>query len=215
MASQTLATFPLRNTSDAIRLLDQAEVTSDDRTPAGAREASGPNSFGGGSSRPHFFLLQEGLIDEATLFRLFQIYLNSIHPIMPLIPYERIPITPEHVVSMAGREPHFMAAALVITAALSGDQALHDLLWQRVQRVFAEVAINGTNESLEVIEGLLLLSGAYDVDHLLRVWESDILDRISPKHGSQHKTRIRGSNVLGDCRHGELVVLDKTSIGHY
>ncbi|KAI1616029.1 hypothetical protein EDD36DRAFT_483846 [Exophiala viscosa] len=158
MASQTLATFPLRNTSDAIRLLDEAEVKSNDRVPSRTHQEDELNGFDSGSSGPHFFLLREGLINEATICRLFHFYLNSIHPIMPLIPYERIPITSEHILAMAGREPHFMAAILVVTAALMGDQALHDVLWQRVQRVFADVAIKGADQSLEIIEGLLLLS---------------------------------------------------------
>jgi hypothetical protein len=164
LASQTLATFPLRNTSDAIRLLDQAEVKSADRAQnvSDAQQdptSGGPDMFGAGSSRPSFFLLQEGFIDEATLFRLFCFYIASVHPIMPLIPYKRMQITPEHILAMASREPHFMAAILVVTASLAGDQVLHDRLWQRVQSLFAEVAIKGANASLEVIEGLILLSG--------------------------------------------------------
>ncbi|KAJ9610625.1 hypothetical protein H2200_005402 [Cladophialophora chaetospira] len=152
MASQTLATFPLRNTSDAIRLLDQ------DRAPSGAEQSAGADILGAGPSRPQFFLLREGLVDEATLFRLFRFYLASLHPIMPLIPSERRPTTSEHILIMAGREPHFMAAILVVTTGLLGEHTLHHHLWQRVERLFAEVAIKGTNGSLEMIEGLLLLS---------------------------------------------------------
>ncbi|KAK6386190.1 hypothetical protein LTS17_001765 [Exophiala oligosperma] len=117
------------------------------------------DGHGDASSRQEFFLLREGFIDEATLFRLFNFYLNSLHPIMPLIPYERMPTTSEHILNMAGREPHFTAAILVVTTGLLGEHNLHQLLWRRVERVFAEVAIKGTNESLEMIEGLLLLSG--------------------------------------------------------
>jgi len=152
IASKTLATFPLRNTSDAIRLLDQ------DRTPLGSEQSSGADVLGFGSSRQQFFLLREGLLDEATLFRLFRFYLATLHPIMPLIPCERIPTTSEHILTIAGREPHFIAAILVVTTGLLGEHTLHHHLWQRVERLFAEVAIRGTNESLEMIEGLLLLS---------------------------------------------------------
>ncbi|EXJ71694.1 uncharacterized protein A1O5_05502 [Cladophialophora psammophila CBS 110553] len=152
MASQTLATFPLRNTSDAIRLLDH------DRTSLSSEQSDAADVLGAGSSRPQFFLLREGLIDEATLFRLFHFYLGSLHPIMPLIPYERRPTTSEHILIMAGREPHFMAAILVVTTGLLGEYTLHRHLWQRVERLFAQVAIKGTDESLEMIEGLLLLS---------------------------------------------------------
>ncbi|KIW95037.1 uncharacterized protein Z519_03618 [Cladophialophora bantiana CBS 173.52] len=152
MASQTLATFPLRNTSDAIRLLDH------DRTSLSSEQSDGADVLGAGSSRPQFFLLREGLIDEATLFRLFHFYLGSLHPIMPLIPFERRPTTSEHILTMAGREPHFVAAILVVTTGLLGEYTLHRHLWQRVERLFAQVAIKGTNESLEMIEGLLLLS---------------------------------------------------------
>lgn len=153
LASQDLARFPLRNTSDAIRLLDQ------DRTPIHLEQSGTAEGHGDISSRQEFFLLREGFIDEATLFRLFNFYLNSLHPIMPLIPYERMPTTSEHILNMAGREPHFTAAILVVTSGLLGEHNLHQLLWRRVERVFAEVAIKGTNESLEMIEGLLLLSG--------------------------------------------------------
>lgn len=153
MASENLASFPLRNTSDAIRLLDQ------DRPSPGSEHSGGKDGLGPGSYRPQFFLLQEGLIDEATLFRLFHFYLGSIHPIMPLIPYERRPRTSEHILSMSAREPHLMAAILVVTTGLLGEYTLHHHLWQRVERLFAQIAIKGTNESLEMLEGLLLLSG--------------------------------------------------------
>ncbi|KIW77639.1 hypothetical protein Z517_07471 [Fonsecaea pedrosoi CBS 271.37] len=153
MASQTLATFPLRNTSDAIRLLDQ------DRASFGSEQSDNVDVLGVGASRPQFFLLREGFIDESTLFRLFNFYLGSLHPMMPLIPYERRPTTSEQILTMAAREPHFVAAILVVTTGLLGEYTLHHHLWQRVERLFAQVAIMGTNESLEMIEGLLLLSG--------------------------------------------------------
>lgn len=170
MASQRLAMFPLRNTLDAIRLLDQAEGGSprDDRGPNTQdaqqdEQRSTPgettNVLGSSIFTPPFFLLQEGYIDETRLFRLFSFYVRSVHPVTPLIPYKRMQITPEHILTMAGEEPHFMAAILVVTASLSGDQALHDRLWQRVQSLFAEVAIKGVDASIEVIEGLILLSG--------------------------------------------------------
>lgn len=170
IASHTLATFPLRNTSDAIRLLDQAEVNSDNRmqhmldaqqnlTLAGTKIYSEP------SSSTEFFLLHEGLIDKTTIFKLFSFYMRSVHPIMPLIPHERMQITPEHVLTMANREPHLMAAILVVTASLAGDQTLHDLLWQRVRILFAEVAIEGENASTEVVEAFLLLSGTTTILH--------------------------------------------------
>lgn len=206
LASQTLATFPLRNTSDAIRLLDQAKARSADRaqdaSDAQENATTGrPDMFGVGSSGPRFFLLQEGYIDEATLFRLFSFYIGSVHPIMPLIPYKRMQITPEHILAMASREPHFMAAILVVTASLAGNQALHDRLWQRVQGLFAEVAMKGSNASLEVMEGLILLSGTKK-KNLLQVVEVDLAcPRISAKHGSQHRTRFRRPNVLDDCRY--------------
>jgi hypothetical protein len=164
LASQTLTTFPLRNASDAIRLLDQAEAKSTDQAQDVSDVQHGPtlggsDMFGASSSKPSFFLLQEGFINEATLFRLFSVYISSVHPIMPLIPYKRMHITPEQILAKACLEPHFIAAILVITASLSGDQALHDRLWQRVQSLFADVAIKGADASLEVIEGLILLSG--------------------------------------------------------
>ncbi|OQV04997.1 Fungal specific transcription factor domain-containing protein [Cladophialophora immunda] len=77
---------------------------------------------------------------------------------MPLIPYERRPVTSEQILTMATREPHFMAAILVVATGLLGEYTLHHHLWQRAERLFAQVAIMGTNESLEMIEGLLLLS---------------------------------------------------------
>jgi hypothetical protein len=153
VASQSLATFPLRNASDAIRLLDQDPNSTRSEQPGETVRASANVCL------PQFFLLQEGLIDEAQIFRLFSFYLKSIHPIMPLIPHERKPTTSERILTMAGREPHFMAAILVVTTSLLGDHSLHRLLWQRVERLFAQVAIKGTNDSLEMLEGLLLLSG--------------------------------------------------------
>lgn len=169
MASQRLAMFPLRNTSDAIRLLDQTDGKSgDDRGPntQGAHQDEQHPTRGetahilsSNVSSPPFFLLQEEFIDETTLFRLFSFYVRSVHPVTPLIPYKRMQITPEHILKMAGEEPHFMAAILVVTASLAGDQALHGRLWKRVQSLFAEVAIKGVDASIEVIEGLILLSG--------------------------------------------------------
>lgn len=186
MASQALARFPLRNTSDAIRLLDQ------DRTPLHSEYSGAANGQGDGSSRQEFFLLREGLIDETTLFRLFNFYLSSLHPIMPLIPYERMPTTSEHILNMAGRDPHFTAAILVVTTGLLGEHNLHQLLWRRVERVFAEVAIKGTIESLEMIEGLLLLSGtvipvckALADDEIV-----DIIARVPTKYGPQYGIEI-------------------------
>lgn len=152
MASQNLATFPLRNTSDAIRLLDQ------DQPPMGSEQSGEADVLSADSCSPDFFLLREGLIDEANLFRLFHFYLGSLHPIMPLIPYERIPTTSEQILTMAGQAPHFMAAILVVATGLLGEYTRHHHLWQRVERLFAQLAITGTNESLEMIEGLLLLS---------------------------------------------------------
>ena len=164
IARQRLASFPLRNTSDAIRLLVHDDVNSSGRAQNASngqrRPTPGPASMlANSASYPTFFLLQEGLIDEATLLKLFRFYLNSVHPIMPLIPHARIPIAPEQVLAMASREMHFMAAILVVTAALAGNQDLHDRLWPRVQSLFAEVAVVGANASMEVIEGLILLSG--------------------------------------------------------
>lgn len=171
IASHTLATFPLRNTSDAIRLLDQAEFSSDNQAQymLDARQnltLGGTKISGEPSSSTEFFLLHEGLIDKTTLFELFGFYMRSVHPIMPLIPHERMQITPEHVLDMARREPHLMAAILVVTASLAGDQTLHDLLWQRVRILFAEVAIEGENASTEVIEAFLLLSGTTTILHV-------------------------------------------------
>lgn len=182
IASQRLAMFPLRNTSDAIRLLDQAEGESprDDQCPNTQdaqqdREHQTPgetaNVLGSNVSSPPFFLLQEGYIDETALFRLFSFYVRSVHPVTPLIPYKRMQVTLEDVLKMAGEEPHFMAAILVVTASLAGDQALHDRLWQRVQSLFAEVAIKGVYASIEVIEGLILLSGMFQ--HIVELWELD------------------------------------------
>lgn len=157
MASQTLTTFPLRNTSDAIRLLDQAEAKSDGGSSAAQHPVPDSNHNEPGGAR--FFLLEEGLIDETSLFRLFRFYLVSIHPIMPLIPYKRMPVATEDILVMAHREPHLMAAILVITASLENNRSLHDMLWKRVQSAFAEVAIMGADAPFEVMEGLLLLSG--------------------------------------------------------
>lgn len=200
IASKTLATFPLRNTSDAIRLLDQ------DRTPLGSEQSSGADVLGFGSSRQQFFLLREGLLDEATLFRLFRFYLATLHPIMPLIPCERIPTTSEHILTTAGREPHFIAAILVVTTGLLGEHTLHHHLWQRVERLFAEVAIRGTNESLEMIEGLLLLSGMGAPTRKFFATNEivDVTYRISTKYGPHDGSGFRRSNVLDDGRHGEL-----------
>lgn len=174
--------FPLRNTSDAIRLLDQAEGESprDDQYPntMDAQQDKGhqtpggtANVLGSNVSSPPFFLLQEGYIDETTLFRLFSFYVRSVHPVTPLMPYKRMQITPEHVLKMAGEERHFMAAILVVTASLAGYQALHERLWQRVQSIFAEVAIKGLDASKEIIEGLILLSGMFQRN--LELWELD------------------------------------------
>lgn len=153
LASQSLATFPLRNTSDAIRLLDQ------DRTVSNSHRSSNRDESRADTPRSQFFLLQEGLIEEATLFRLFNFYLSAIHPIMPLIPQERRPKLSEQILAMATREQHLMAAILVVTSGLLGEHTLHHYLWQRVERLFSQVAIRGTNESLDMLEGLLLLSG--------------------------------------------------------
>lgn len=170
-ASQALETFPLRNTSDAIRLLDHAEAPSDGRAqsvlddrPGSVQNWQGPTpdvaaALSGFSSPPTFFLLQEGLIDISTLWGLFKVYLSSVHPVMPVMPYTRIPITQDQLVAMASREPYLISAAVVVTAALTGDQALHLRLWQRVQNLFAEIAIQGANASIDAVEGLLLLSG--------------------------------------------------------
>lgn len=153
LASQSLATFPLRNTSDAIRLLDQ------DRTASNSHRSSYRDETRADAPSTQFFLLQEGLIEEATLFRLFNFYLSAIHPIMPLIPQERRPKLSEQILAMAGREQHLMAAILVVASGLVGENTLHHYLWQRVERLFAQVAMRGTNESLDMLEGLLLLSG--------------------------------------------------------
>lgn len=149
-ASQNLAAFPLRNTSDAIRLLDQHPTTSSSQRRTSIDEPM---------IRTQFFLLQEGLIAEATLFRLFDFYLSAIHPVMPLIPHERKPKGSSEILAMAARDKYLMAAVLVVTSGLLGEHALHHYLWQRVERLFAQVAINGTDESLDMLEGLLLLSG--------------------------------------------------------
>ena len=165
LASQTLVTFPLRNTLDAVRLLDQAKAksaTGQAKNVSGAEQnliADRPDMSRIGPPRPRFFLLEEGFIDEATLFRLFSFYIGSVHPIMPLIPCKRIKTTPEHIQARASQEPHFMAAILVVSASLVGDQALHDRVWQRPQVLFAEVTMKGSDASLEVIEGLIILSG--------------------------------------------------------
>lgn len=148
IASHTLATFPLRNTADAIRLLDQAEVNSDNRSQhmLDAQQnitSCGTKISGKPFSGTEFFLLQEGLIDKATLFRLFSFYMRSVHPIMPLIPHERMQINPEQVLTMATREPHLMAAILVVTASLAGNQTLHELLWQRVRILLRRLQSKG------------------------------------------------------------------------
>lgn len=150
----------------------------------------------GTDSNPRFFLLQEGLLDEPTLLRLFRFYLVSIHPIMPLIPYKRMPITPEDIIYMANREPHLMAAIAVVTASLESDRSLHDMLWKRVQSVFAEVAIMGADAPLEVMEGLLLLSG--ETNPHARYGHSLRLCRIPAKHGPWLRTWIRRPDVLDD-----------------
>lgn len=149
-ASQNLAAFPLRNASDAIRLLDQHPTASG---------SSRCTSKQGPVLRTPFFLLQEGLVEEATLFRLFSFYLTAIHPIMPLIPHERKPKGSREVLTLAACEKYLMAAILVVTSGLLGEHTLHHYLWQRVERLFAQVAMNGTDESLDMLEGLLLLSG--------------------------------------------------------
>ncbi|KAM6478049.1 hypothetical protein HDV62DRAFT_383120 [Trichoderma sp. SZMC 28011] len=154
-SAQKLATFPLRNTSDAIRLLDQADGMSDGSV---SNVSAGEDSLEASASMPTFFLLREGLIDETTICRLFGFYVRSVHPILPFMSYRRACTTKQHVLAMSNREPYFMAAILVVTAFLTGDQALHNSLWQRVQCLFSEVAIKGTNASVEVIEGLILLS---------------------------------------------------------
>jgi hypothetical protein len=135
----------------------------DDR-PGSVQNWQGPTpdvaaALSGFSSPPTFFLLQEGLIDISTLWGLFKVYLSSVHPVMPVMPYTRIPITQDQLVAMASREPYLISAAVVVTAALTGDQALHLRLWQRVQNLFAEIAIQGANASIDAVEGLLLLSG--------------------------------------------------------
>jgi hypothetical protein len=107
---------------------------------------------------------------------------------MPLIPYERLPTTSEHILTMAEREPHFMAAILVVTTGLLGESTLHHHLWQRVERLFAEIAIKGTNESLEMIEGLLLLSGITTSTGKSPVanGQVDMFCRISTKYGPKY-----------------------------
>lgn len=166
-ASQRLATFPLRNTSDAMRLLDQAEAKSDNdvsRAPDGhhQRTADGSNPSGIGHSTPEFFLIQEGYISETALLKLFRVYTESVHPIMPVIPYNRMPISSEGVLSMANQEPHFFSAILVVTTSLLGYQDLHDILWRRVQILFSDVVMKGKGASVGAIEGLILLSGTVD-----------------------------------------------------
>lgn len=152
--SHTLETFPVRNTSDALRLLNQAgekrAARKSRHADSGHLGALGPDAY---------FLLREGMIELSTMSRLFAFFLGSVHPIMPLIPYDRIPITPDQLVSTAAREPYFMSAILVVTAGLTGELTLHRKLWQRVQGLFAEVALQGTGASVDTVEGLLLLSG--------------------------------------------------------
>lgn len=150
-AGHDLVSYPLRNTSDAIRLLDEDQPSASFHPVLGRASVAY-------DTRLQFFLLQEGLIEEPTLFRLFRFYLGAVHPVMPLIPNERFPRTPEQILAMAAREPHFMAAILVVAAGLLGEYALHRLLWQRVERLFSQVAIRGEIESLELLEALLLLS---------------------------------------------------------
>lgn len=207
MVSRAVATFPLRNTADAIRLLDQAEAKSGNSAQNASQAPRDQTSyradmFGTNSSTPNFFLLEEGYIDEKTLFRLSRLYFGSVHPILPLIPYKRMPITPEHILAMARSEPHFMAAILVVASSLAGDQALHDILWQRVQSFFAEVALTGANASIEVIEGLILLSGMNLKNRGPLEINADYI-RISARHGSRH----RRSNVLDVGRHCAIDVL--------
>ena len=108
---------------------------------------------------------------------------------MPLIPHARIPITPEDTFAMASREVHFMAAILVVSASLVGDQALHEILWPRVKSLFAEVAVMGSHVSVDVIEGLILLSCKFKA--ILQVAEvNDTHARIPAKHGLRPRIRM-------------------------
>jgi hypothetical protein len=152
-ASQSLATLPLRNTSDAIRLLDQ------DRAAASQRPSTDLEDGSFQDIGIQFFLVSEGLIDECTLFKLFAFYMRTIHQVMPLIPHERRPKTPEQVLSLAAQDKYLVAAIVVVASNLMGEPSLHLHLWRRVERLFAQVTIQGVDESLDLLEGLLLLSG--------------------------------------------------------
>lgn len=172
LASEALAAFSVRNTSDAVRLLDQAEPkenSGDEQDRAdmlGSRTGNvWPTSWQGKGKAfadarppPPFFLLQEGVIDQATLCRLFRFYLGSAHPIMPLIPYKRLPIMPDQIEVLARTEQHLMSAIMVTAAALAGEYDLHDKLWARVRTLFSDVALQGEGAAVGAIEGLLLLS---------------------------------------------------------
>lgn len=172
LASEALAAFSVRNTSDAVRLLDQAEPKkgrSENQDQIDMMNGGPSNIWpttwqakgkGTGEAKVHppFFLLQEGILDQATLCRLFRFYLGSAHPIMPLIPYKRLPLTPAQIEALAREEQHLMSAIMVISAALEGDYDLHDRLWERVRTLFSDVTLQGEGASLGAIEGLLLLS---------------------------------------------------------
>lgn len=199
LTSQAIANFPLRNTSDAARLLDRADPTESSqqetqslRNPSSATSWL-PSAETAADEAPTFFLTIEGLIDEASVTRLFQLYLTSIHPIMPLIPSRRMPATPIQIMSMAGREPFLMSAILVVTSGQSGEQALHRRIWGRTQTFFGEVALLGANVTIDSIEGLLLLSG-----RLHQIRERCSTGRISADRESASGRRARGPYLLDD-----------------
>lgn len=172
LASEALAAFSVRNTSDAVRLLDEADPR-DESADEGIASNINEDGKGGvwpaswhakgksttdGRTPPPFFLLQEGIIDQATLCRLFRFYLGSAHPVMPLIPYKRLPIMPDQIESLAQHEQHLMSAILVVAAALANEYDLHDKLWARVRTLFSDLALQGEGAAVGAIEGLLLLS---------------------------------------------------------
>ncbi|KAL1412259.1 hypothetical protein Q8F55_000002 [Vanrija albida] len=192
--SHTLETFPVRNTSDALRLLNQA----------GEKESPRSKQTNGGTLRSSvgisadYFLLREGMIELSTMSRLFSFFLGSVHPIMPLIPYDRIPITPDQLVSLGAKEPYLMSAILVVTAGLTGELTLHRKLWQRVQTLFAEVALQGTGASIDTVEGLLLLS--------------EYPPNMGQRSGLQHEDRMCWMTLGIAIRLGYLLGLDQLAI---
>ncbi|ODN94768.1 specific RNA polymerase II transcription factor [Cryptococcus wingfieldii CBS 7118] len=165
--SRTIVNASLSNEMDALEILASAATDGNENRGQGS---NGVKKVSWGVEEKEktpmrelsaFPLIKAGIIDEAGLHEMVQLFFQHYHPTLPIFQTARIPRTRAQLDALAANETFLLTCIIAVASRHPPSPTyahVHDQTWSILRDALADYSFAGLQASVGFVEGVLLLA---------------------------------------------------------